>query len=162
MNQTYTYPSSVPEGTASSPLRVLVLDDSAADAERTIDELRKSGFDCRSRVIHTRKEFLAELIWFPYDLVLAAYQLPGWTGMNAFADMRNAGRDSPFILITGTLGDEVAVECIRQGITDYVLKDHLTRLPLVVERALGEKSRCDAHTFMVDDLRKIETNLLFF
>ena len=67
----------------------------------------------------------------------------------------------PFILVTGTLGEEVAVECIRQGVTDYVLKDNLARLPIVVMRALEEKSFRDGRTLMVEALRESEANSLF-
>jgi PAS domain S-box-containing protein len=81
--------------------------------------------------------------------------------MDAFSAMRQAGRDVPFILVTGILGEQIAVECIKQGVTDYVLKDHLTRLPLVVARALEERARRDARNLMVQALRQSEANSLF-
>jgi PAS domain S-box-containing protein len=93
--------------------------------------------------------------------VLADYRLPGWTGMDAFSVMRQAGHDVPFILVTGFLGEEVAVECIKQGVTDYVLKEHLARLPLVAARALEERALRDARNFMVQALRQSEANSLF-
>ena len=85
------------------------------------------------------RNFSQHLGRFPFDIVLADYRLPGWTGMDAFSAMRQAGRDVPFILVTGTLGEEVAVECIKQGVTDYVLKEHLARLPARCGRALWRR-----------------------
>src|SRR5260370_33634033 len=81
--------------------------------------------------------------------------------MDALAMIRESGSEIPFILVTGTLGEENAVECIRQGVTDYVLKGHLARLPIVVTRALEEKTSRDARTFMVEALRQSESNSLF-
>ena len=145
----------------SAPLRVLVIEDSIADAELNLYELGRAGFHCRPHIVTTREEFLAQFPRFPYDIVLADYNLPAWSGMEAFSAMRQAGREVPFILVTGLLGEEVAVESIRQGVTDCVLKDNLAHLPIVVIRALEEKSLRDARAFMVEALRQSEANSLF-
>ena len=145
----------------SVPLRVLVIEHTTADAELNLHELQRAGFQCRAHIVGTRAEILDHLRRFHYDIVLADYQLPGWTGMDALSLVRQSIREIPFILVTGTLGEEVAVECIRQGVTDYVLKDHLSRLPIVVARALEEKTLRDARTFMVEALRQSESNSLF-
>jgi two-component system, cell cycle sensor histidine kinase and response regulator CckA len=144
-----------------APLHLLLIENSVADAELNLHELSHAGFQCKPQIITTRAEFLEHLGRFPFDIVLADYRLPGWTGMDAFTAMRQAGRDVPFILVTGTLGEEVAVECIRQGVTDFVLKDHLARLPLVVARALEERALRDARNFMMQALRQSEANSLF-
>jgi hypothetical protein len=144
----------------AAPLHVMLIENSSADAELNIHELQRAGFQCRPQIVCTRAEFLEQLRCFPFDIVLADYSLPGWTGMDAFAAMRRAGRDAPFILVTGILGEEVAVECIKQGITDYVLKEHLARLPLVVARALEERAVKDAQSFMVQALCESEANSL--
>jgi two-component system cell cycle sensor histidine kinase/response regulator CckA len=144
-----------------APLHVMIIENSLADAELNLHELGDAGFQCKPQIVATRAEFLAHLGRFPFDVVLADYRLPGWTGMDAFSAMRQAGRDVPFILVTGTLGEEVAVECIKQGVTDYVLKEHLPRLPIVVARALEERSLRDARKLMVQALRQSETNSLF-
>ncbi len=145
----------------SAPLHALLIVNSAADAEMNLRELNHAGFICQPQIIATRGEFLEHLGRFPFDVVLADYQLPGWTGMEAFFAMRAAGRDVPFILVTETLGEEVAVECIKQGVTDYVLKDHLARLPVVVARALEERALRDARSLMTQALQQSEDNSLF-
>src|SRR5205807_2280484 len=145
----------------SIPLRVLVIEHTMADAELNLYELHRAGFQCRPHIVGTREEFLDHLWRFHYDIVLADYRLPGWTGMDALTMIRKSGSEIPFILVTGTLGEEIAVECIRQGVTDYVLKDHLARLPIVVSRALEEKTFRDARTFMIEVLRQSESNSLF-
>jgi two-component system cell cycle sensor histidine kinase/response regulator CckA len=161
MSQTATR---LPQATAwnmASPLRVLIIEPTVADAERNLQELARAGFHCRPHVVGTREELLNQLRRFHYDIVLADYRLPGWTGMDALLEIRRFGSDIPFILVTGALGEEIAVECIRQGVTDYVLKDRLARLPIVVSRALEEKTLHDARAFMVDALRQSEANSLF-
>ncbi len=146
----------------SAPLHAMFIENSEADAELNVHELERAGFHCKPQIIATRAEFLEHLVRFPFDIVLADYGLPGWTGMDAFSAMRQAGHDVPFILVTGTLGEEVAVECIRQGVSDYVLKEHRARLPLAVGRALEEKAIRDARNLMVQALRQSEANSLFF
>ena len=145
----------------SAPLHAMLIDNSLEDAELNLRELERAGFQCKPQIIATRAELANHLGRFPFDIVLSDYRLPGWTGMDAFAAMRQAGRDVPFILVTGILGEEVAVECIRQGVTDYVLKDHLARLPLVVARALEEKALRDARNLMMQALQQSEANALF-
>jgi two-component system, cell cycle sensor histidine kinase and response regulator CckA len=161
MSQTAAHLPRVAAWNMSTPLRVLVVEHTMADAELNLHELQRAGFQLRSHVVGTREEFLDHLRRFHHDIVLADYRLPGWTGMDALLEIRRSGSDIPFILVTGTLGEEVAVECIRQGVTDYVLKGHLARLPLVVSRALEEKTSRDARTFMVEALRQSESNSLF-
>ncbi|MBZ5697822.1 MAG: response regulator [Acidobacteriia bacterium] len=145
----------------SVPLRMLVIEHTTADAESNLHELQRAGFQCQAHIVGTRAEILDHLRCFHYDIVLTDYQLPGWTGMDALSLVRQSIGEIPFILVTGALGEEVAVECIRQGVTDYVLKDHLSRLPIVVARALEEKNLRDARAFMVEALRQSESNSLF-
>lgn len=144
-----------------APLHVLLIESSAPDAERNLLELQRAGFKCRPQIVSSQPEFFQHLGRFPFDIVLAAYRLPDWNGMDAFAAMRRGGHDVPFILVTGVLGEEVAVECVKQGVTDYVLKDHLARLPLVVARALEERALRDGRGLMVQALRQSEANSLF-
>ena len=161
MSQTATRLPHVTSWNMASPLRILVIEHSTADAELSLHELQQAGFQCRPHIVGTLEEFLDHFRRFHYDIVLADYRLPGWTGMDALTVIRNSGDEIPFIMVTGTLGEEIAVECIRQGVTDYVLKGHLARLPIVVSRALEEKTSRDARTFMVEALRQSESNSLF-
>jgi PAS domain S-box-containing protein len=145
----------------SAPLHPLLIENSASEAEKNIYELQRAGFHCRPQTISSRKELLEHVARFPFDVVLSDYRLHGWTGIDAFSAMQAAGRDVPFILVTDTLGEEEAVECIKQGITDYVLKDHLARLPVVVARALEERALRDARQLMIQALRESDGNSLF-
>ena len=161
MSQTTTNSSLTTLWNMSAPLHAMLIENSVADAKLNLNELERAGFQCKPQIVATRAEFQEHLDRFPFDIVLADYRLPGWTGMDAFSAMRQAGRDVPFILVTGILGEEVAVECIKQGVTDYVLKEHLARLSLAVARALEESALRDARSFMVQALRQSEANSLF-
>ncbi|MGH9679907.1 MAG: response regulator, partial [Candidatus Acidiferrales bacterium] len=160
MSQAIANPVLTTQWNIASMLHLVHIVDPNADVRSTLHVLELAGFHCKSRIIHTRTEFLDSLSRFPCDLVLAEYHLRGWTGMEAFSAMRQAGREAPFILVTQAMGEEEAVECIKQGVTDYVLKDHLSRLPVVVARALDEKAMRDARNFMVEALRQSEANSL--
>jgi PAS domain S-box-containing protein len=145
----------------SAPLHPLLIENSASEAEKNVYELQRAGFQCKPQIISSRQELLDHVARFPYDVVLSNYRLRGWTGIDAFGAVRSAGREVPFILVTETLGEEEAVECIKQGVTDYVLKENLARLPVVVARALEEKALRDARQLMIQALRQSEGNSLF-
>jgi PAS domain S-box-containing protein len=92
----------------------------------------------------SRKQFTERLAASDYDVVIADYRLPDWTGMEALRELRHLGRDIPLILVTGELGDERAVECVKSGAADYLLKNgNLARLPIAVARAIEEKRTRD-------------------
>ena len=120
-------------------LRALILDDAREDVELLLYELKSKGFAINATVTHNQDEFLTALQEGSFDVVLSDYRLPEWTGLDAFAALKATGKDIPFLLVTGTLGEEAAVECIKQGVSDYVLKDRLERLSLAVKRSLEEK-----------------------
>jgi len=124
---------------ASTRLRVLLVEDNPADVELVLLALRKDGFDVSSDVVQTVEEFTLRIHAAAYDLILADYNLPQWHGMEALEILRRENLDLPLIVVTGYLGEEKAVECIKQGATDCVLKDHLARLPLSARRALDEQ-----------------------
>ena len=126
---------------AESPrkLRVLLVEDNAADGELMLDALRKSGFDTEFEVVQTAAEFADRIRRNKYEIILADYRLPGWNGMETVAVLQQEGLDIPVVLVSGALGELNAVECIKQGAADYVLKDHLARLPQSVRRAIEEK-----------------------
>ncbi len=126
-------------GLEMTKLEVLIVEDNSADSELTLHTLRRGGFEVCAEVVQTPEEFRQGVRSKPPDVVLADYNLGRWRGMEALEILRNEGLDIPMILVSGALGDATAVECIKQGATDYVLKDSLARLPAAVRRALQEK-----------------------
>jgi len=119
-------------------LRVLVVEDSEDDAKLVLRELRKGGYDVRSERVQTAEAMREALDRGEWDLIVSDYKMPGFTGLDALRIAREAGVDAPFILVSGTIGEEVAVDTIRAGVSDYLLKDRLTRLVPAVERALKD------------------------
>ena len=131
--------SSAVTGTRSK-LRALLVEDNSADAELVLRELKRGGFDVTSETAQTPEQFRAKLRATPPDVVLADYNLGQWRGMDALEILGQEHlEDVPLILVSGALGDVTAVECIKRGATDYVLKDSLARLPVSVRRALQER-----------------------
>ncbi len=137
-------------------LRVLHVEDRRLDAELCLRQLEEAGFKLTADVVATREEFLQKLGSNTYDIILSDYRLPGWSGMDALEIVRAETKDTPFILVTGSLGEEDAVESIKEGVTDYVLKDRPERLPMAVERALEEKSLRGAQRQAEKALRESE------
>lgn len=118
------------------PLRILILEDVPTDAELIERELRRAGLAFTSRRVDTEADFRAALDDFEPDVILADYSLPQFTAMEALRILRDQASDVPLILVTGSQGEEVAVECIKAGAADYILKSSLTRLPTAVQNAL--------------------------
>lgn len=123
------------------PLRVLIVENEPADVELCVRELEKAGLSVAPDVVQTREAFLERVRSRHYDAVLADFNLPGWDGMGVLACLKEESPDTPFILVTGTLGEEAAVECIKNGATDYLLKDRLARLPVALRAAIEERAR---------------------
>lgn len=127
----------------SSPatLRVLVVEDSQADAELVVSGLRRAGLRVAVDLVNTPEGFQQHLEKADCDIILSDYNLGTWTAAEALEILKKSGLDIPFIIVTGSLGDETAVECIKQGAADYVLKDRLHRLSVAIRRALEDKAR---------------------
>ena len=140
----------------AKPLRILIAEDSRDDLELTILELKKSGLEVEIDSVSTREAFVEKLRNQTVDMVLSDYRMPGWTGMDAYSEIVKTGRDVPMILVTGTLGDLRAVECIQIGIADYVLKQQLGRLPMAILRAQEGKLLRDAEREAAKELRESE------
>src|SRR5690349_3193671 len=138
-------------------LRVLFIEDNTYDVDLARRELDTASFDVVSDVAMTVEQFRAFIRSNSYDVILADYRLPGNTGMDCLEVLNAEGIDTPFILVTGSLGDEKAVECIRAGATDYVLKDHLARLPLAIRRALAEQRLRAEQKETQEELRRSES-----
>jgi signal transduction histidine kinase/CheY-like chemotaxis protein len=118
-------------------LRVLLLEDSATDAELIQGILETDNFVCEATRVQTRAEFLAALEEGGFDLILADYSLPSFDGLSALKLALSARPDLPFIFVSG-FGEEIAIEALTSGATDYVLKTRLSRLAPSVRRALRE------------------------
>ncbi len=124
------------------PITILHLEDNPLDAELTCEMISGAGMDCHMfRIIHL-EDFRRAMEEYPakqnFDLILADYNMPGFDGFAALRITRAIDPDIPFILLSGALGEELAVELLRNGATDYVLKNNMQRLPLVVTRAFEE------------------------
>src|SRR5258708_26254069 len=111
-----------------TPLRILLLEDDSRDAGLIQDVLEADNFVCDVIRAQTRAEFLAALDDDAIDLILADYTLPSFDGLSALMLASSARSDLPFIIVSGTLGEEVAIEALKIGATDYVLKTGMSRL----------------------------------
>lgn len=137
-------------------LRLLIADDDSSDVELCLRYLRKQGvlFDAES--VATPDQFAQRLREQSFDVVLSDYNMGGWTGMDALAIVKQLRPEVPLILMTGTLGDELAVESIKAGVTDYVLKGQLARLPMALYRAQEERMLREAEVRALTALRESE------
>jgi two-component system, cell cycle sensor histidine kinase and response regulator CckA len=126
-------------GKAVKDLRVLLLEDVSDDAELLKRELRKASLPCTTHCVVTREEFVQALQEFSPDIVISDYTLPQFNALEALRLLGQTPLDIPFILVTGSQSEEVAVECMRQGVDDYILKTTLKRLPSAVQNALQKK-----------------------
>jgi PAS domain S-box-containing protein/putative nucleotidyltransferase with HDIG domain len=117
-------------------LAVLFLEDNQDDVELCLYEFKKQTYEIDFKVVETREAFVREISQQPYDLILADYILPQWNGLEALKWICENKIFTPFILVTGAVGEETAVECIRQGADNYILKDNLARLVPAVEQTL--------------------------
>ena len=119
-------------------LRILILEDLPSDAELMAYELRQGAIAHSYRRVADREEFLSALKEDKPDLILSDFHLPGFDGLEALGLAQAICPDTPFIFVSGAMGEEVAIEALKRGATDYVLKDRLSRLGPAVQRALRE------------------------
>ena len=118
-------------------LRLLIVEDSAEDAEMMVRELRRAGYTLVYERVDTLESMRALLHW-EWDLILADYKMPRFSGLDALTEFKTWKRDIPFIIVSGAIGEECAVEAVKAGAQDYVLKDRLSRLVHVVHRAMKD------------------------
>lgn len=133
------------EGPLSSnrALRILIVDDTPADVELIVARLKRAGYNIVYDLVALPERFQAQLRRSDYDLVISDHNLGSWTGMTALEMLHETEKQIPFIVVTGTLGDEAAVEYIKKGAADYVLKHRLELLAPAVGQALREKAYRD-------------------
>ncbi len=137
-------------------LDILIVEDVPADADAIEAELRQEGVRCRARRVETRDHFLAELRQAPPDLIISDFNLPAFDGLEALHLVQQMEPDIPFILVTGPRSEEVAVECMREGADDYILKNSLKRLPSAVHNVLRKKAAEREKAWAEAQLRRSE------
>jgi PAS domain S-box-containing protein len=125
----------------SSPTKILMLEDNRFDAELNQRALSDAGIELNIEVVTSGKAYEEVLQEFKPDLILSDFSLPGYDGFCALRAALEFDSDLPFILVTGAIGEEHAVEMLKQGASDYILKDRLARLPEAVIRALKDAER---------------------
>lgn len=141
------------------PLHILLVEDSAADVALIRHTLLSFGRDVALTNVDTREAFEAELRDRPPDLILSDYLLPTFDGGRALEIAQRIAPQIPFIFVTGTLGEEVAIDMLKQGATDYVLKNRLIRLTPAVTRALSEARQRREREHAEDKLQRSHDQL---
>src|ERR1022692_1919418 len=135
----------------ATPLNILIVEDSPDDADMVVAELRRAGFAPKWKRVETELDFLAEIKNSP-DIILSDYSMPQFNGLRAAELLRKYEWDIPFILISGAVGEETAVEAMKRGAADYLLKDRLARLGQALEHALEQKRLREDHKRMQKQL----------
>ena len=126
-------------------IRILILEDNPADATLILHALATAGLQIESDHVRNETEFKQRVASHSYDVILCDFNLAAWQGLEALRWVRHSGYDTPFIYTSGAWWDDVALDCIREGATDYVLKNNLSRLPHAVRRALDERELRQKH-----------------
>jgi PAS domain S-box-containing protein len=121
-------------------VRILIVEDSELDVQLMQRELQRARLSFLTVRVQTLEEFTQQLELFLPDIILADYTLPTFSGDEALAVARQFDSDIPFVFVTGTIGEEIAIETLKKGATDYVMKENLKRLGPAVTRALHEAS----------------------
>ncbi|MCX6255306.1 MAG: PAS domain S-box protein [Bacteroidia bacterium] len=119
--------------------KILFIEDLPSDVDLAVLELRKEKLKFEHITICTREDLLKALKEFKPDLIISDYMMPTYNGLQALRDVKEFDESIPFILYTGSINEETAVECIKAGAEDYIIKEHLTRLPFAVKEAFEQK-----------------------
>ena len=137
-------------------LRILLVEDSLNDAELVLRELTRGGLDFQSRRVQTEPDFRRELHEFRPHLVISDFSMPQFSGRSALAIARESRADIPFIFISGTIGENVAVDMMKAGANDYVMKNNLARLLPALQRELREAEVRRSRRIAEEALRESE------
>jgi len=138
------------------PLRLLLIEESEDDAKLVLEALHAEGFSPQTKRVETAEQMGDALLGERWDVVLSDYRLPGFNANEALAMLRKNSSGTPFIVVSGSVGDETAVELIKAGATDFVAKNNLRRLGPVIERALHEIEIERQHSSAVEALWESE------
>jgi DNA-binding NtrC family response regulator len=139
----------------SEPVRVLIVEDDPVDADLMVRELKRGGFAPDWVRVQTESEYLEQLEKEP-EIILSDSNLPLFDGFEALDLLKKRGLDIPFILVSGRMGEDVAVDAMKRGAFDYLLKDRLARLGEAVRRAIDERRLRAERTWAVGALRQSE------
>ncbi len=143
-------------------LKVLIVEDVATDAELIERELKKAGFRPVTRIVETREVYIQAIAEFEPDIIFSDYNLPSFNGMQALLIRQEKLPNTPFILVTGANNEEIAVDCMRAGADDYILKENLTRLGQACKAAINKKAIVRANLEAMEKLsvlsRAVEQN----
>ena len=140
-------------------IKILMVEDTPTDAELALRELTRGGIQHQARRVETEKELRHELIDFKPDVVLSDFSMPHFDGLSALKVVRQELPDTPFIFVSGRIGEELAIESLKLGASDYVIKTNLSRLPSAVARAMEHVEQRDARRRV--DTELLESNLMF-
>ena len=143
-----------------SSLQILLLEDDSGDAELVREFVEAEGFVCEITRVQTRDEFVTALEHDEIDLILADYKLPSFDGVAALKLASSTCPHVPFIFVSGTIGEELAIEALKMGATDYVLKTGLSRLAPSVRRAMREAEGQAERKKAEEALRRSEAHLV--
>src|SRR5918993_377151 len=154
----FTAPSGIYEFMANE-LHILHLEDDPRDTELMAASLRHAGIDCQVVRVDTRDQFIEKLKNRRFDVVISDVSVPGFDGISAQTVWQQERPTIPFIFLSGTLGEELAIERLKEGATDYVLKNWMDKLPTVVRRALREMHDRSERQQAQSDLQRLNMDL---
>jgi DNA-binding NtrC family response regulator len=144
---------------SGAPLRILHLEENFADAALVAETLRSGGLACDVIHVHKRASFEAALEHDRFDVILADYQLSSFDGITAQAIAADRRPDAPFIFVSGIVGEDIAVERLKSGAADFVLKQKLARLPWAIRRAIRESEAAARRTRSEAQMRRRNVEL---
>ncbi len=144
---------------ASRVYRLLFVEDDRADLELIQRELRRGGLNFEGEAVSQPQEFARRIREGSFDAILSDFRLAGWDGLEALHELKSLGVQIPFLLITGTIGEEKAVECMRLGVNDCILKDRLARLPTAVRQAVEVREIRERQGRIAEELWASESKL---
>jgi diguanylate cyclase (GGDEF)-like protein len=137
------------------PLRILLVEDSEDDAALLLRELRKGGYDPDCRLVDSGSDFESALLSKNWDIVITDHNLPGYSSQATLAAVKHSGLDIPVIIVSGSIGEEIAVAAMKNGAHDYIMKSNLARLVPAVEREMRETQNRHAHRRAQETLRHL-------
>jgi len=144
-----------------TPLRILFVEDSENDALLAMHYIEKGNYGIEYEIVQTAEKMEASLKRKAWDIILCDYQMPRFNGFEALKIFKRSGIDIPFIVISGTIGEEIAVECMKAGADDYLMKGHLTRLLPAIERGIREAENRAERKRLEIEQKQSESELRF-